>query len=356
MRKTTVRVFPLAKLIFMLALLPVTASAFQDYTHGYLPLSEVETARRFPLRHLGMLINRPPGYEPRDGEKLIPERLSIGPSGATVRHDGDENLIISGKDRNGRDWQFFAGALASSYGCRFYVADLDRNRIRDAVFVCPTGGNGLAPSRHIFTLTFDAAGRPVPFEADGYFDDRPEGVFDLVDMDGDGRAELIYMNYDDGYWITNLYEVSDARWHRIAGRHARRAYPLYTRFTFRPNRRPVRPRRGRNPSAPDLSNSAPKRRGRLLSYRWADISHSEDLALIVSDGRGGEVTCSPVAWYGSFGFVVDSGGGRTIFSAYGNEERTKSLLDEIAGKKIDVAFYGQRVGGKCSPEWAWVTR
>jgi hypothetical protein len=356
MRNTTVRVFPLANLIFMLALFAGTGSAFQDVNQEYLPLSKAETARRFPLRHLGMLINRPPGYQPSGDEKLIPERLNIGPSGATVKHDGDENLIISGKDRNGRDWQFLAGALASSYGCRFYVADLDRNRIRDAVFVCPTGGNGLAPSRHIFTLTFDAAGRPVPFEADGYFDDRPEGVFDLVDTDGDGRAELIYMNYDDGYWITNLYEVSGARWQRIVGRHGRRAYPLYTRFTNRPNRRPATPRRGRNPSAPDLSNSTPKRRGFLRSYQWADIAQSEDIALTVSDGRGGEVVCSPVAWYGSFGFVVDSDSGRMIFSAYGNEERTKSLLDEIAGKKIEVSLYGQRVGGKCSPEWVWVVR
>lgn len=339
----------------LLVLLAGTASAFQDVNRDYLPLSEAETVRRFPVRYAGTATNgRPADFGERAG-KPLPEKLDIGPSGAFVRY-ADDGTVISGKDRRGLDWQVFLGRTASAYPCRVYVADLDRNRLRDAVLVCPTGGNGLAPSRHLFTLTFDAEGRPVPFEADGYFDDGPRGVFDLVDLDGDGRAELIYMNYDDGYWITNLYEVSDARWRRIAGRHGRRAYPLYTRFTNRANRRPTTPRRGRSPSAPDLSNSVPKRRGLLLSYKWADLNQSEDLALTVSDGRGGEVRCSPVAWHGSFGFVVDSDRSRTVVTAYGNEARVKSLLDEIAGKEIEVALYGQRVGGKCSPEWAWVVR
>lgn len=347
------RVFPFAKLIVMLALLPVAASAFQDVNRDYLPLSAAETGKRFPVRYVGTTTNGRPLDSDEPKEKPLPENLNIGPSGATFKYT-DDDTVVSGRDRRGREWQVFLGGPV--YPCRAYVADLDRNRIRDAVFVCPTGGNGLAPSRHIFTLTFDAAGRPVPFEADGYFDDGIDGLFDLVDTDGDGRAELIYMNYDDGYWITNLYEVSDARWQRITGRHGRRAYPLYTRFTNRPNRRAVRPRRGHNPSAPDLSNSVPKQRGVLRSYKWADIKQSEDITLNVADGSGGEVPCSPVAWYGSFGFVVDSERGRTVVTAYGNEERVKSLLDEIAGKNVEVTLYGQRVGGKCSPEWAWVVR
>ena len=349
------RVFPLAKLLFVLALFADSGSAFQDVNQDYLPLSKAELGKRFPVRYAGTATPGRPGNFEGGTDKPLPDKLNIGPAGAVVRYT-DDDTVISGKDKRGRDWEVFLGETASAYPCRVYVADLDRNRIRDAVLVCPTGGNGLAPSRHIFTLTFDAEGRPVPFEADGYFEDGPRGIFDLVDTDGDGRAELIYMNYDDGYWITNLYEVRDARWQRIAGRHGRHAYPLYTRFTYRANRRPTTPSRGRNPSAPDLSNSAPKQRGRLLSYQWADITRSEDLALTVADGRGGEVLCSPAAWYGSFGFVVDSGGGRTVISAYGNEERVKSLLDEIAGEKIEVALYGQRVGGKCSPEWAWIVR
>ena len=74
----------------------------------------------------------------------------------------------------------------------------------------------------------------------------------MADLDGDGRAELLYMNYDDGYWITNLYRLRESRWSRVEGRFAGLGFPLYTRFTIRPNHRPVRPARGRNPVAPDL--------------------------------------------------------------------------------------------------------
>ncbi|HKC85713.1 MAG TPA: hypothetical protein VKG02_07060, partial [Blastocatellia bacterium] len=79
---------------------------------------------------------------------------------------------------------------------------MDSNGIRDLVVIYPTGGNGLAPTSHFFSLTFDELGRPVPFKADGYFQESNKGITDLVDLDRDGRAELIYMNFDDGYWIT----------------------------------------------------------------------------------------------------------------------------------------------------------
>jgi hypothetical protein len=351
------RLIPLTTIAALLFLSGAAARAVQDVNQSYLPLSKAETARRFPVRYVGVLLNRPPGYRPPDGEeRLIPERLDIGPSGASVRHDSDERMSIVGRDARGREWRVLLGATAYSYPCRFYTADLDRNRTRDAVFVCPTGGNGLAPSRHLFALTFDSEGRPVPFEAEGYFEDGPRGVFDLVDTDRDGRAELIHMSYDDGYWITNLYEAQDARWRRVAGRHGRRSYPLYTRFTHRPNRRPTAPRAGRSPAAPDLSNDAPKLTGRLLSYRWANIAQSEDIGLTVSDARAGRVECAPVSWHGSFGFVIDADEGRTIMRAYGNEEETKSLLDETAGKQAEIVLYGQRVRDKCSPEWGWVVR
>jgi hypothetical protein len=342
-------------LALLSAVFGARASALQSESQSYLPLSKAETGRRFPVRYAGTLTNRGRAdYFEGTKERPLPDHAGIGPSGARVSRTEDEDLVLTGKDQGGRVWRVLLGAMASSYPCRFYVADLDRNRIDDAVLVCPTGGNGLAPSRHLLAITFDRQGRPVPFEADGYFEEDERGIFDLVDMDRDGRAELIHMKYDEGYWVTNLYEAGDARWRRVAGRHARRSYPLYTRFTYRPNRRPTRPRRGRNPFAPDLSNAAPALRGRILSYRWADLSQSEDIQMTVSDGRGRETTCSPVSWYGSFGFVRETEQGRTVVYAYGNEEEAKELLEEARAGRLEVVFYGRRRADKCSPEWAWV--
>jgi hypothetical protein len=287
-------------------------------------------------------------------DKPLPENLNIGPSGAIIRHRADDDLIISGRDKGGKDWRVLLGEMASTYACRFYISDLDRNRIRDVILICPTGGNGLAPTNHMLTLTFDDQGRPIPFEADGYFEEDLDRIIDLVDLDNDGKAELIYMNFDDGYWITNLYEINNARWQRITGHHGKRSYPLFTRFTYRANSKPTRPKRGRNPFAPDLSNAVPKYRGHILSYQWANLAQSEDIGLTVSDTRGRKILCSPVSWYGSFGFIKDSEQGRTIISSYGNEEESRSLLDEIVAKKVEVALYGQRRNDKCSPEWTWV--
>ncbi|MDI8799971.1 hypothetical protein MJM59_32150, partial [Salmonella enterica subsp. enterica serovar Montevideo] len=36
-------------------------------------------------------------------------------------------------------------------------------------------------------------------------------------LQGNGRTQLLDMQFDSGYWITNLYQVKDARWQRVHG-------------------------------------------------------------------------------------------------------------------------------------------
>jgi hypothetical protein len=211
----------------------------------------------------------------------------------------------------------------------------------------------MAPSSHLYALTFDARGRPVPFEADGYFQEDGRGIHDLVDLDGDRRAELVYMNFDDGYWVTNLYEAEGGRWRRVEGRHGARTYPLYTRFTRRANRTPTTPRAGRQPFAPDLSNLRPVLSGALDSYEWGEVEQSEDVRFSVSAG-GSKTVCSPVSWYASFGLVNDTPLGREVFSAYGNEEQVKTLLGQAVKNRTAVSLYGKRRRESCSPEWIWL--
>jgi hypothetical protein len=327
----------------------------QNESQSYLPLSRAETARRFPVKFIGETGGGRPGHfgTGADGSPA-PARMSVGPSGSTFAMDEEGRAVIEGKDEGGAPWRVRLGNL-SGYGSRLYTADLDRDGAGDLVIVSPTGGNGLAPSSHIFTLTFDEQGRPVPFEADGYFEYGEQGIFDLLDIDRDGRAELLYMNFDEGYWITTLYEVSGGRWRRLLGAHGRRTYPLYTRFTNRPNRRPVAPKRGRHPFTPDLSNDVPLVRGPLASYGWADVRQSEDVKLVVNS-HGALVTCRPVAWYGSFGLVAESSEGREVVTAYGNEEAAKAMLEAALKAQSEVMLYGRRTFDGCSPEWLWVSQ
>jgi len=344
------RPFPLT-LLLLLCAWPCFAQ-----NRDYLPLSRAETGRRFPVKLIGETGGGRPGYfGTGTDDSPAPAKASVGPSGATFEMDEEGRAVIRGKDRSGDAWRVRLGNLTTLAGANLYTADLDRDNVQDLVIVSPTGGNGLAPTRHIFTLTFDGKGRPMPFEADGYFEEDGRGVFDLLDIDRDGRAELLYMNFDDGYWITTLYEAQGGRWRRVEGAHGRRTYPLYTRFTNRPNRRPTVPKPGRNPFTPDLSTSAPALRGTLASYEWANINQSENIKLVVKAG-GTEVACSPVAWYGSFGLVVDSDEGREVVTVFGNEEAARALLDEALKARSEVTLYGRRSAEGCSPEWLWLSR
>ena len=96
-------------------------------------------------------------------------------------------------------------------------------------------------------------------------------------------------------------------------------------------------------------------RGTLASYERANISQSEDIKLTMKAG-GTEVVCSPVAWFGSFGVVVDSPEGREVVTVYGNEEEARALLEAAVKAKSEVTLYGRRSAEGCSPEWVWLRR
>jgi hypothetical protein len=336
-------------LIFALLLFPITASA-QHESQGYLPLTQSEIGRKFPVRYVGTAFHGDPKNLDLKTEKPLPDRLAIGVSGTTVTKTEDEDLVFKGQDRQNKTWSV---QLGFSFDCRFFESDLDKNGILDGLLLCPTGGNGLAPSRHLVALTFDQEGKPVTFEADGYFEETAKGIFDLVDLNRDGRAELIYMNFNDGYWVTNLYHAKNGRWERVAGRFGNRVFPLYTRFTLRDNHTPTRPNRGRNPFAPDLSNAVPTLHGRLISYHWANVSASEDMELKINDAQGREIISKPTSWFSSFAVVIDGIEGRKIVLLSADEKVMQSFLTEIVERKYDVELYGNRQRDVSSPELLW---
>lgn len=337
----------LAAGLFFVFLVP-TSSAAQSL--DYLPLSQAELGKQFPLHKVRDFDDK---FRTKEGISL-----SIGPSGADCRVTGDDErtLECSGKDAAGTNWET---AFTETPGCasiEIYEADLDKNGFTDAVVMQSTCGNGLAPSMHMITWTFDATGRPVPFEADGYFNSLPNGVDALVDLDNDGRAELIYMNFNDGYWITNVYTCRDSRWKRIDGSYRDRVFPLYTRFTSRPNKKAVSPQAGRHPYAPDLSNDHPLRTGYLKSYEYP-VQMGEDVRLIVEDDGGTMTTCTPAYWYDSARVVVDSSSARIITKlGYKKSKTTSELLDDIIRSRLPISLMGQRYPDKCSPELLWAIR
>ena len=313
----------------------------------YLPLSANEVGPPFPLKKVGVLTQ---------GSAPLPSRA--GPSGSTyqVLPDGDGgSLELSGADKGGNPWQADIFTLwGCAGGAHTYETDLDADGIQDAVLLMPTCGNGLAPDVHLVTVTFDGAGRPVAFEAEGYFEEKARGIDSLVDLDRDGKADLIFMNFNDGYWITHVYSMQSARWIRVQGAFAGRTFPLYTRFTNRSNTRAVIPPSSRHPWAPDLSTARPVLAGIIVGWKWPDsASPPSDLQLMIqADGK--ETVCSPVYWYDSARVVLDKAGGRTLKRlSIGAREMLDEVLRELVLQKVPVRLYGRRNADHCSPELVW---
>ena len=331
----------------------------QNENQNYLPLSEKEMKNSFPIKYIGTFGNERPPYFEQMEDIPLPEKFNAGVSEISVVRNEDE-LIITGKDKRKKDWSVKLEYWERN-SVRFYTGDLDKNGIKDLILLIPTGGNGLAPTNHFMSLTFDRTGRPIPFRADGYFEDRKGKIFDLVDIDKDGRAELLYMNFDDGYWITDFYKVTNARWQKVQGKLGSRSYPLYTRFTNRENHKPTFPKKGRNPFSPDLSSDISSIKGKLFSYNWANANQSEDISLNITQRNGKKFSVSPASLYSIFSVVIDTKEGRKIVSLSATEESMKAVLDEIIAKDYLIEFYGNgqsfsyenRKNKKIRPELLW---
>jgi hypothetical protein len=267
----------------------------------------------------------------------------------TIRLGDDGTVVISGKDKSGKPWEF--RGRWTSHGGAFYTADLDQNGSLDLLYASYAGGNGLAPSMHLTTLLFDRNGRPVPSEMDGYFELDSDGLKDLVDLNGDGRAELIRQSFNDGYWITSLYDARDARWWLVHGKQGRYAFPLYARFTTRPNRIATTPNAGRHPVEDDLANgssSAAAADLRITSVQWARVEASQDPTLRLSDGR----ICQPTAWYSTMSVMIDSPE-RRVEATLSDSDYVRELLNTIVAQGLSVQVLGHRGGrsSDCIPEF-----
>jgi len=324
----------------LLLSLPVVA---WGYVERYLPLDNKELSLRVPQRVVRDSLD--PGTKVLVGTTTV---WFVEPS---------NEIRFSGVDFSGKPWSFTAEDVLSG---GLYSVDLDHNGVVDLIYTSYTSRNGLAPSMYVLILMFDTSGRPVPSKMDGYFETDAHGLKDLVDLDGDGRAELIRQSFDDGYWITSLYEARDAHWHRIKGRHASRVFPLYTRFTNRPNRTPTTPAAGRHPYEDDLSNETAMYQGELKAVHWSADEELEGPTLVLSGGT----VCRATSWLSMTVVVVDGAGGREG-ATLGSPKRAHELLNTILKSKLWVELKGhgrdpdtgERVEGAtaCTPQTVWAS-
>jgi hypothetical protein len=323
------------RLGFLILCAAVSARA---YVEKYLPLTQAELAQRVPQK-------------PIPADLLSGEEVHFGT--ATIRLDENRRLVIDGKDNGGLPWEVVASADWRWQGGEIFSCDLDHNGIQDLVFVGYTGANGSAPSSYLLTLMFAGDGRPVPSEFDGYFEADRWGVKELLDLNRDGHAELVRQSFNHGYWITSLYEARDGHWFLVHGKRGARSFPLYTRYTDRPNRVATTPSPGRNPLEDDLSNSAIVDQApvRIDKLEWPGAADSTDPSILLGDGRTCRLRSATVE------VVLDREAGRQS-AIMGAAQDAKRLLEEIVREKLPVRLSGHRApedgpSDVCAPELIW---
>lgn len=296
-----------------LATLMVACLSASAYYIDYLPLTNAELTLRFNQRVLA--------------DPLMPGQV-VTANRCMVRMTTEAKLHITGTDRNSRAWSVIANCHEGY--ASVWTTDLDKNGQNDLIFLASTGANGCGPTTHLTVVMFDADGRPVPWQCYGYFEVDKRGLKDILDLDSDGRADILQQSFENGFWITSLYEFCDGRV-RLRRHHGTRSFPIHSKFTYKPNRLPARHSCGM-PKEIDWSNEVTRADCVYLNrVQWPPILRcKESPSLLLSNGR----KCTLSTWK-ALAVVLDEPAGRRV--ALMPCEEGHSLLEEIRVRQIPAA-------------------
>ena len=150
-------------------------------------------------------------------------------------------VVLRGTSRSGKPWEAHLSLD------EVWRADLDGNGTQDYVFVSvgPYVNGRTTPTFSLSILLMDPDGLPVPFFTVLYHGENGDGIRHLVDLDHDGRAELVVATYDEitsdpnvgpfcsGHWTSQLYRFRDFGAEEIRGARGGINFPLIHDWTDR---------------------------------------------------------------------------------------------------------------------------
>jgi hypothetical protein len=123
-------------------------------------------------------------------------------------------------------------------GCLVWKADLDKNGKQDLIIASWSSVNG--PGVEVTLIVFDEDNRPVPWHSPtAYFDYDKHGLKNLVDLDQNGRAELLALQHEtaDGslvrpgepaIQVISPYSITTSGLSRKMGSLGGRAFPIFS--------------------------------------------------------------------------------------------------------------------------------
>ena len=144
--------------------------------------------------------------------------------------------------KSGKAWEVHMCCLDE-----VWRADLDGNGTPDYIFFSngPYFNGRTTPLFSMSILLMDSQGLPVPFFTVVYQGENGGGTNGLVDLDHDGRAELLISTYDEavsdphagvfssGHWVTQLYRFRNLRVEEFRGTMGGLTFPFVHAWTYR---------------------------------------------------------------------------------------------------------------------------
>ncbi len=148
---------------------------------------------------------------------------------------------LNGVGKSGKRWEAHMCCLDE-----VYRADLDGNGTEDYIFFGsgPYLNGRMTPLFSLTILLMDSDGLPVPFFTVVYKGEHGGGIKHLVDLDHDGRAELLISTYDEkvsdprvgpfesGHWTTQLYRFRNFGAEEFRGTAGGLRFPLVHAWTY----------------------------------------------------------------------------------------------------------------------------
>ncbi len=193
---------------------------------------DLDQLRHFPLTRI------------RSGD-LHPGSRATFDGIVAVASNSEREVRLRGTAKLGKRWE------AHLYGLdEVWRADLDGNGTSDYVLFGygPYGNGRTTPPFSISILLMDRDGLPVPFFNVVYQGENGAGVKHLVDLNGDGKAELLISTYDElssdervgpfcsGHWTTQLYQFKDFAVQEYRGSMGSIRFPFIHDWTYRGTR------------------------------------------------------------------------------------------------------------------------
>jgi hypothetical protein len=309
-------------------------------------------SKKFPQRLVADCSLPLPPARPEGASRVLHERgmsIEIAPADTEVR--------IRPISQSVGDWTVRIAILP--VGCRIWQADLDRNGQMDLIISSWTEGNG--PGVEVTLILIDNRQRPVPWNFGfGYFDVGENGLDNLVDLDGNGKSELLYLHAegrqeDNEVRSITRYAIETAGLRRINGRAGGFRFPV----TSPSGRKPL--------YEPDLSSVIDV----SLKASTIDMIHSSDTPCDTVTASPERVPVNRVRVSENFGcfymivlsdgrrlqepemVVLDFADRRNI--AWNNSVPINSLLREAFDKKLKVRLRCMFDTPLCKPFIVWAS-